>query len=62
MLASVIEGDKGAVRWRVRLRHAPTGENHETELFDLWTIEGDRVKSVVQFCDTALVAKLVSKS
>jgi ketosteroid isomerase-like protein len=62
MLMSVVEGNKAAVHWRVRLRHNPTGEVHETELFDLWTIEGGRVASLVQFCDTALAAQLMARA
>jgi ketosteroid isomerase-like protein len=49
------------VHWRMRMRHNPTGEIFETELCDLWTVDGDRVASLVQFCDTALVAQLVSR-
>jgi len=62
LLMSVIEDNKAAMHWRVRLRHVRSGETHETELFDLWTIEGDRVASVVQFCDTALAANLMTKA
>jgi ketosteroid isomerase-like protein len=62
MLASVLEGNKTAVHWRVTLRHNPTGEVHERELCDLWTIEGDRVASLVQFCDTALAAQLMARA
>jgi ketosteroid isomerase-like protein len=62
MLASVIEGNKAAFHWRVRLRHNPTGEIHETELFDLWTMEGGLVTSLVQFCDTALAAQLMARA
>jgi ketosteroid isomerase-like protein len=59
MLTSVIEGDKAAVHWRVKIKHNPTGHIFDTELFDLWTIEDGRVASLVQFCDTALVASIV---
>jgi ketosteroid isomerase-like protein len=62
MLVSVVEGNKAAVHWHVKLRHNPTGEVHETELFDLWTIEGGRVASLVQFCDTALAAQLMARA
>jgi ketosteroid isomerase-like protein len=58
MLDSVIEGNKAAVRWRIRLKFNPSGEVVDTEIFDLWTIEGGRVASLLQFCDTALVARL----
>lgn len=61
VLASVIEDNKAAVHWRVKVKYNPTGEIHETELFDLWTVDGGRVASLVQFCDTALVAQLMAR-
>jgi ketosteroid isomerase-like protein len=61
LLTSVIEGDKAAMHWHVKVKYNPTGEVHDTELFDLWTIEGNRVTGFVQFADTALVAKLMAK-
>ncbi len=60
-LASVIEGGKAAVHWRLKVKYNPTGEIFETELFDLWTLEGGRVASLVQFCDTALVASVMAR-
>jgi ketosteroid isomerase-like protein len=62
LITSVIEGNKAAMHWGLRFRHNPTGEIHETELFDLWTIEGGRVVSLVQFCDTALAAQLTARA
>jgi ketosteroid isomerase-like protein len=61
LLASVIEGNKAAMHWRVKVRHNPTGEVHDTELFDLWTVEDGRASSFVQFADTALVARLMAQ-
>jgi ketosteroid isomerase-like protein len=62
LLASVIEGNKAATHWRVKIKHNPTGEVHETELFDLWTIEDGRISSFVQFADTALVTSLMTRT
>ena len=59
MVESVIEGNKAAVLWRVKLKYNPTGQVFDTELFDLWTIRDGRVASLVQFCDTALVANVM---
>jgi ketosteroid isomerase-like protein len=47
---------------RVKIKHNPTGEMHDTELFDLWTIEDGRATSFVQFADTALVASLMARA
>jgi ketosteroid isomerase-like protein len=60
LLTSVIEGDNAAMHWRVKVRYNPSGELHDTELFDLWTIVDGRVTRFVQFADTALVAKLMA--
>ena len=61
LLTSVIEGENAAMHWRVRVKYNPTGEVHDTELFDLWTIKGGCATSFVQFADTALLAKLMAK-
>jgi ketosteroid isomerase-like protein len=60
MLTSVIEDNKAAVHWRVHVKHNPSGKTFETELLDVWTIDGSRVSSLVQFCDTALVASVIA--
>jgi ketosteroid isomerase-like protein len=62
LLTSVIEGNKAATHWRAKVKHNPTGEVHDTELFDLWTIEGGRIASLVQFADTALIARLMAQT
>ena len=62
LLSSVVEGDKASMHWHVKVRHNPTGEVHETEMYDLWTIDGDQAKSVVQFCDTALAVELMTRA
>jgi ketosteroid isomerase-like protein len=62
LLASVIEGNRAATHWRVKIKHNPTGEVHDTELFDLWTVEDGRISSFVQFADTALVANLMPRT
>ena len=59
MLTSVIEGNKAAVHWLVKIKHNPTGKTFDTELFDLWTIEDGRVASLLQFRDTALIASIM---
>lgn len=60
LLASVIESDKAAMHWRAKVQYNPTGEVHDTELFDLWTITDGRATSFVQFSDTALIANLMA--
>jgi ketosteroid isomerase-like protein len=61
LLNSVIEDNKAATHWRLKVKHNATGEVFVTELFDLWTIDGGRVASLLQFCDTALLARIMSR-
>ncbi len=60
ILSMIIDGDKAAVHWRSRMRSGVTGEEVVTELVDLVTIENGRIKSFIEFCDTALAAKLMT--
>ena len=59
ILTMVVEDDRAAVHWRGTIRSAATGETVRTELFDLFRIEGGRISSLVEFCDTALAARLM---
>jgi ketosteroid isomerase-like protein len=59
ILAMVIEGDRAAVHWRGKIRSAATGEVAETELVDLVTVRDGKIASFLEFCDTALAAKLM---
>ena len=57
---ALVDGLKAAVRWRVVLS-AKGGERAETELYDLFEFDTDgKVASLVQFGDTALIAKLLA--
>lgn len=58
-LEAVVDGDKAAVMWRVELSPAG-GARVTTQLYDLWTMgEDGKLTSLVQFGDTALMAKLL---
>jgi ketosteroid isomerase-like protein len=58
--AIVIEGNRAAVHWRGRIRSTLTGETVETELVDLVELRGGRIASFIEFCDTALAARLMA--
>ncbi|MGE3149042.1 MAG: nuclear transport factor 2 family protein [Pseudorhodoplanes sp.] len=58
ILSIVIEGSKVAVHWRGGIRSAVTGDIVVTECADFFEIEGGRVSSLVEFCDSALLARL----
>jgi ketosteroid isomerase-like protein len=36
------------------MKFKPTGEVFDTEMLDLWKLQGDKVVSVIEFVDTAL--------
>src|SRR5262252_3083288 len=55
----LVDGSKAAVQWRARMRSSVTGETVETDLFDLVEIEDGRIGSFLEFCDTALAARLM---
>jgi ketosteroid isomerase-like protein len=55
----VIEGTRAAVHWRVKVRSSVTGETADTQLFDLVEVKDGRIVSFLEFCDTALAARLM---
>jgi ketosteroid isomerase-like protein len=59
LLTSVIEDNKAAMHWRLKVKHNSSGKTFVTEVLDLWTLDGGRVASLLQFCDTALVASFM---
>jgi ketosteroid isomerase-like protein len=61
IVAMLIDGSKAAVQWHARMRSSVTGETVETDLFDLIEIEDGRIKSFLEFCDTALAARLMQR-
>jgi len=60
-VSMLIDGSKAAVQWRAKIRSAVTGETVETDLFDLIELEGGRIKSFFEFCDTALAARMMKQ-
>jgi ketosteroid isomerase-like protein len=59
ILSMVVEGSTAAVRWRGKIRSSATGETTVTELADFFEIKGGRISSLVEFCDTALAARMM---
>jgi len=55
----LVEGDKAVVHWRGKIRSTVTGEIVDTELVDLFEFKDGRISSFVEFCDTALAARLM---
>ena len=59
ILSIIIEGDRAAVHWRGRMRSGINGEEIVTELVDVITVENGKIASFIEFCDTALAARLM---
>jgi ketosteroid isomerase-like protein len=57
----VVEGSNAAVRARASLTSNITGATVDMEFGDFFTFKDGRVASFVQFCDTALAGKLLTK-
>lgn len=60
LLDAIVEGDKVAVRWQVTIT-AKSRDPQTTQLLDLIELDADgKIRSLVQFADTALVRHLAA--
>jgi ketosteroid isomerase-like protein len=57
----VVEGSTAAVRAKANITSTITGATVDMELADFIEVRDGRVVSFVQFCDTAMAAKLSTK-
>ena len=57
----LIDGDTAAVQWHAKMRSSVTGQTVETDLFDLIEMEDGQIASFLEFCDTALAARLMQQ-
>jgi len=57
----LIDGNMAAVQWHAKMRSSITGQTVETDLFDLIEMEDGRIASFLEFCDTALAARLMQQ-
>ena len=54
ILSFLVDEEKAAVHHQSKMKFKPTGEVFETEMLDLWKLQGDKITSVIEFVDTAL--------
>jgi ketosteroid isomerase-like protein len=54
ILSVLVDDEKAAVHHRSEMKFRPTGEVFDTEMLDLWKLQGDKVVSLTEFVDTAL--------
>ncbi|MDJ0512572.1 MAG: nuclear transport factor 2 family protein [Methyloceanibacter sp.] len=50
----LMDGNKAAVRWSARVQNITSGDSFTTELADFIEIDGEKIKSLSEFLDTAL--------
>ncbi len=58
----VVDGSNAAVHARANITSTATGQTVDMELADFIEFKDGSVNSFVQFCDTAMAAKLATKS
>jgi ketosteroid isomerase-like protein len=61
IVSVVVEGSSAAVHARANITSAVTGQTVDMELADFIEFKDGSVNSFLQFCDTAMAAKLVTK-
>jgi ketosteroid isomerase-like protein len=59
IVSMLIDGNAAAVQWHAKIRSSVTGQTVETDLFDLIEMEDGQIASFLEFCDTALAARLM---
>jgi ketosteroid isomerase-like protein len=60
ILSLLVDGPKAAVHARVRVRSTATGEEEVTEMSDFVVFRDGKIVSFIEFCDTALAAKMAA--
>jgi len=58
--AIIIDGNRAAVHYRLKVTHAPGGQTFETDIADVMTFSGDKIVEFIQFVDTAMADGLLS--
>lgn len=57
-IETLAQGDRVALRYRLKLRHVPSGRVVDTEVADFATLRDGRCISYVQYADTAMLRDL----
>ena len=59
IVSIVIDGSKAAVHGRIKMESTFTGDVVETDVADFIEVRDGRITSFIEFCDTALAARLM---
>lgn len=55
----LVDGDHAVIHWHVRVKAIGSGQVAETDILDLVRIEDDKIASMNQFADTALINSML---
>lgn len=53
-----VDGHDASFMYEVRATHIPSGRQVVTMVNDIWTVQNEKIKSLYEFVDTALIASL----
>ena len=56
----IVDGDKAALHWRVRVTFVPNGRSDTFDVFDVITFRGDKIVDFHQSTDTAKLKSMVA--
>ena len=59
-LSTLIEGDSATAMYELTVVFTPTGEEITMRIVDIWHVEGGKIKTLTEFVDTALLARLAA--
>jgi ketosteroid isomerase-like protein len=59
-VSSIVDGDKAALHWRVRVTFVPNGRSDTFDVIDLITFRGGKIVDFRQSTDTAKIKSMVA--
>jgi ketosteroid isomerase-like protein len=60
ILSELVEGDRAVIHSRITVRFRPKNSEHKTEVLDLLRFQNGKIIELIEFADTALIAKMMS--
>ena len=60
VVSLIVDGDKAVLNWHADVLFVPNGRKEHFEMSDIFTIVEGKIASLVQFTDTAAVARLTA--
>ena len=60
IVSMIIEGDRAAVQSRLKIRAVAKNMTFTTELVDIFKIEDEKILTLIEFADTALIKEVTA--